>query len=117
MKFKQTIYDRDELKDIESTMKKGDLVLFEGNNQYDVSVYIHRNGILEQDTDLTTTYKTENDLLGGRKSKKNRSKRHRMKKNRSNKNRSNKNRSNKNRSNKNRSKRHRMKKNKTKKRG
>ena len=26
MKFKQTIYDRDELKDIESAMKKGDLV-------------------------------------------------------------------------------------------
>jgi len=70
MKFKQTIYDRDELKDIESAMKKGDLVLFEGNNQYDVSVYIHRNGILEYDTDLTTTYKTEKDLLGGRKSKK-----------------------------------------------
>ena len=86
MKFKQTIYDRDELKDIESAMKKGDLVLFEGNNQYDVSVYIHRNGILEYDTDLTTTYKTEKDLLGGRKikksrSKKSRSKRHRTKKN------------------------------------
>jgi hypothetical protein len=97
MKFKQTIYDRDELKDIESAMKKGDLVLFEGNNQYDVSVYIHRNGILEYDTDLTTTYKTEKDLLGGRKSKKNKSK--------------------KNKSKKNRSKRHRMKKNKTKKRG
>ena len=95
MKFKKTIYDMDDLKDIESTMKEGDiestmkegdLVLFEGNNQYDVSVYIHRNGILEYDTDLTTTYKTEKDLLGGRKikkgrSKKNRSKRHRTKKN------------------------------------
>ena len=97
MEFKQTIYDRDELKDIESKMKngvlvlsEGDLVLFEGNNQYDYSVYIHRNGILEYDTDLTTAYKKEKekeyDLLGGRKikkgrSKKNRSKRHRTKKN------------------------------------
>ena len=99
MKFKKTIYDMDDLKDIESTMKEGDiestmkegdLVLFEGNNQYDVSVYIHRNGILEYDTDLTTAYKKEKekeyDLLGGKKikkgrSKKNRSKRHRTKKN------------------------------------
>jgi hypothetical protein len=91
MKFKQTIYDMDDLKDIESTMKEGDLVLFEGNNQYDVSVYIHRNGILEYDTDLTTTYKTEKELLGGRKIKKSRSKKSRSKKSRSKRHRTKKN--------------------------
>ena len=43
MEFKQTIYDINELVDIEKMLKPGDLVLFEGNNQYDVAVYIHRN--------------------------------------------------------------------------
>ena len=65
MEFKQTIYDIDELVDIEKMLKPGDLVLFEGNNQYDVAVYIHRNGILEQDETLTRQY-MENE--GDRKS-------------------------------------------------
>ena len=85
MEFKQTIYDRDELVDIENTLNPGDLVLFEGNNQYDVAVYIHRNGILEQDEILTTQYKENEELFGGRKSKKTNTKRKTNKKKKTNK--------------------------------
>ena len=85
MEFKQTIYDRDELVDIENTLNPGDLVLFEGNNQYDVAVYIHRNGILEQDEFLTTQYKENEELFGGRKSKKTNTKRKTNKKKKTNK--------------------------------
>ena len=78
MEFKQTIYDRDDLVDIENALNPGDLVLFEGNNQYDVAVYIHRNGKLEQDEILTTQYTEE--LFGGRKSKKTNKKKKTIKK-------------------------------------
>tara|TARA_B110000285_G_C14832825_1_gene471673 strand:+ start:243 stop:446 length:204 start_codon:yes stop_codon:yes gene_type:complete len=61
MEFEKTIYDRCDLQYIEQSVKKGQMVLFEGNNQYDVAVYIHRNGALEQDARLTTQYRIEKD--------------------------------------------------------